>query len=141
MPDQLGMFEPKTVVDPATGKARRVEHPVDPPPSRRDPDLGRLLRDDAIVAVAAHTRADWIALARQAVRELCAAGRPFTSDDVWDTIDRRAGGRADPPEPRALGAVMRWADRQGLAVPTDRTSPSQRPDCHRRPVRIWQPTR
>ena len=152
-PQQLGMFTPRTEqpADPA-GRARRVEEvsaDLDLPvpdqllgsellgSTRRDPVEGARLRDDAIDQVEAGTRTDWNATARRAVAAVADRLERFTTDDVWDELDRIAGGRWDPPEPRAMGAVMRWAARQGIARPTRETTPSERPDCHRRPVRIW----
>lgn len=100
--------------------------------ARRGHAEARRARDAAIAAAGAGAPEAWVGNARRVVRQLAAAGREFTSDDVWRVLPQ-------PPEPRALGAVMTWAVDQQLVVPTDRTVPSTRPECHARPVRVWAP--
>jgi hypothetical protein len=43
-----------------------------------------------------------------------------------------------PREPRAIGAMMTNAAKAGVIAPTNRYTPSARPECHRRPVKIWK---
>jgi hypothetical protein len=47
-------------------------------------------------------------------------------------------GHDAPHEPRALGALMREAARNGLIEATDRVRPSERPQCHMNPKRVWR---
>jgi hypothetical protein len=43
-----------------------------------------------------------------------------------------------PHEPRALGAMMVQASRDGIISATDRTRNSLRPVCHSNPKRVWK---
>jgi hypothetical protein len=101
---------------------------------------GRELRDDAIDRVEEHAEPGWIDVAVAAVRVLRYRGAEFTTDDVWAYLETEIRPAQEPPrEPRAMGAAMRQATRLGLCEATDRTTASNRPGCHRRPVRIWRP--
>jgi hypothetical protein len=56
----------------------------------------------------------------------------FTSDEVWRFLI------TNPlVEPRAMGAAFEKARRSGAIQRTDQTSKSQRPQCHSRPLRVW----
>jgi hypothetical protein len=72
----------------------------------------------------------WVEAALDAVKYVAETAREFTSDDLWDHITQ-------PREPRALGAVMRNAQKLGYIKATDRWTPSERVECHGRPVRVW----
>ena len=93
---------------------------------------GRVAAEEALVAVYHGADADWLRKAQAVVRDLAAAGHPFTTDDVWKRV-------ASPPEPRAIGAVVRWAVQAGLIVNTHTTRTSHRAECHGRPVTVWAP--
>ena len=101
-----------------------------------DAALGDALRDEAIDRVEQHAAPEFLDVAYTAVRRLAATRATFTTDDVWRLIEE-----ADPApathEPRAMGAVMRFAKRDGYVVPLDEWTLSTRPECHRRPVRVW----
>lgn len=58
--------------------------------------------------------------------------REFTTDDLFPDPD--AWGFTDS---RAIGAVMRRAQRLGYIVPTDMVRNSNRSKCHNRPKRVW----
>jgi hypothetical protein len=88
-------------------------------------------RDEAVDRVERNADDGWNARALETVRRI-PSGTLFTSDDLW------GDGLDEPREPRALGAVMRAAQRGGLAVPTDSYRPSDRPVCHRNPKRVWR---
>lgn len=104
----------------------------DEPPARK----GERLRDEAITRAREHAPDEWYSLAWDAVRIVARAADEWTTDEVWALLDER--GAPAPPEPRAMGAIMRDVKRRGLATPTDRTRLSTRPDCHRRPIRVWR---
>lgn len=71
-------------------------------------------RDAAMAQVASGTDQVWAALAQEAVNDLAASGRIFSSDDVWDTlVERRV---AVPREPRALGPIMKRSIASGVIV-------------------------
>jgi hypothetical protein len=98
---------------------------------------GERRRDDAIDRVDENAQKDWKDAARVAVAALASLKDTFTTDDVWKLLETQG---YQTHEPRALGAVMRRAARNGLIESTDRTRLSERPECHRRPVRIWRST-
>lgn len=113
---------------------RRVDDELGSPVGGvRDPDQATAARDEAIGRVDEHADSDVKRQALAVVATLAAEGREFTTDDVWGRMTLK------PREPRMLGAVMRVAAGEGWVEPTDRTIPSERVDCHRRPVRVWRP--
>ena len=105
-------------------------------PSLFDVAAGITARDKAIAQVEANADPTWKTQARNAIRWLVRSRLEFTTDDVWQEMaDRRY---ELPREPRAIGALMVEAAREGLIEATDRYVPSARPDCHRRPVKVWR---
>jgi hypothetical protein len=93
-------------------------------------------RDEALARVEANADPEWKARTLDAIRWLCRTQREITTDDVW--LYLRQHDIAAPHEPRALGAVMNQARNRGWIAATDRVINSSRPECHRRPVRVWQ---
>ena len=91
-------------------------------------------RDEAIDAVQSGA-SDWVESAIAVVRDISTAAAEFTTDRVEYELARR--DIPDPPEKRAMGAVMRIAARRGYVTKTDRTVPSVMPRNHRRPKAIW----
>lgn len=79
--------------------------------------------------------ADWYAEALWAVLWLAKRKDYFTTDDVWEAM---ANIEATTHEPRAIGAVMRQASRDGQCTPTDYYNKSTRRACHSRPLRVWK---
>ena len=92
-------------------------------------------RDEAIDRVEANANDEWLAKARQAVLWLAHNRDEWTTDDMWSLLD---GCGVHTSEPRAMGAVMRWAARSGLVSKTDRVVNSRRAECHARPVAVWK---
>lgn len=92
-------------------------------------------RDEAIARVDAHADSAWRQRALQVVEYLAATRGTFTTDDVWEQL--AVHGEATH-EPRALGAIMRTAARQGICAPTPTYRTSSRAACHARPVRVWR---
>ena len=99
-------------------------------------NTGAELRDQALVDVAVNADPDWWQHAVNIVRDVAATSFDFTTDDVWCELERR--NIATPHEPRAIGAVVVAVKRLGLIAPTNRYRPSSRPECHARPIRVWQ---
>ena len=93
-------------------------------------------RDKAIEQVEANANPDWKKHAYTAIEHLARMRPQFTTDDVWQYMADR--DIVAPHEPRALGAIMVAAAKAGLIAPTDRYTPSARPECHRRPIKIWR---
>lgn len=96
-------------------------------------DRARAARDESLRRVASHAPADWIGDAKLCVAALARTRKSFTTDDVWGVIGQ-------PPEPRALGAVMMSLSRQGVIAKTGGYVNSARPRCHARPIPMWGPT-
>ena len=93
---------------------------------------GDELAAEGIARAEAAASDEWIEQARAVVADLAHTGEPFTSDDIWARLP-------SPPEPRALGAVMRWATQFGFVVDSGRSRQSTRPENHSRQVTIWVP--
>jgi len=91
-------------------------------------DQGRAKRDEALERVAANTNADWRVRALEMVFELAKYQRELVADDLWRYLEK-------PREPRALGPIMRAAQRAGWIAPTDRYVPN--PNRHLTPSRVW----
>lgn len=78
-----------------------------------------------------------IADAQEAVEYVAQRRARFTADHVWARLDEM--GAPSFPEPRAMGAVMRYAERQQWIEQThpQQFEPSLRKDRHRSPMRVW----
>lgn len=83
---------------------------------------------------AAGSPSEWIVEARRAVVFTATVRALFTTDQVW----WRLTDVEKNPEPRALGAVMRWAAKAGIIEATGEWKESVRTSCHGRPARIWR---
>jgi hypothetical protein len=95
------------------------------------PPEGQRARETAIAASCRGVDADWIARALLAVQTAALGSDTFTTDDLWAYVEL-------PREPRAMGAIMIMATKAGFCEASDRTVKSTRPNCHRRPLRIWK---
>lgn len=69
---------------------------------------------------------------REAVQTVAARMPHFTTDDITDSA------AITPREPRVLGAVMLWAQKQGLCMPTGNYRQSRHRECHKRPKMVWR---
>lgn len=83
----------------------------------------------------------WISRAIRAVKWLCenSTRGQFTTDAVWEVCERTKIGY--PGERRAMGALMKLAQGQGWIRPTDEYKKSTRPECHSRPIKVWEVVR
>lgn len=100
-----------------------------------DAQLAAAARDADMARVDQAADAEWKDYAYDAV--LATAGEKpegFIVDDVWKHIPAEAGA---PREPRAMGPVLRRAQRDGAIRPTDRFLLSDRVTAHRNPRRVW----
>jgi len=91
---------------------------------------GYELRDKALARVEANAPKKWMEKAERELLQLLQNRVFISTDELWKVLDA-------PPEPRAMGAVMRKAQKNGWIRPSDQYKPSNRPKCHGRPVRIW----
>ncbi len=94
---------------------------------------GAAERDQAIEQVRANAKADFIAVGRMAVEMCCFTLPQFTTDDVWALIP------ADnkPHEPRAMAAIMKYAEKKHWINPLAEFRASERKEAHRGPKRLW----
>lgn len=90
----------------------------------------------AITKVESHADPGWLLQARGAVDAVAHLRDAFTTDDVWEALSQ--SNIADPREPRAMGAVMRKAQADGLIEPSGVYQQSSREVNHNRPVMIWR---
>lgn len=101
-----------------------------------DAEASARQRDRAIRRVDRNAEPDWKEAAYLAVVETAAAEpNGFIVDDVWPRI---SPGIIAPHELRAMGAVMRRAQRDGVIVPTTDYRLSSRVSAHRNPRRVWR---
>lgn len=96
-------------------------------------------RDEAIDRVERNADEYWILEALRAIYSLCRIRTTFTSDAIWAILEQR--NVPGPHEPKALGAVMRTAQKRKWCSPTSTYSNSVRVECHRRPLRVWEALR
>lgn len=84
----------------------------------------------------AHNAADvrWVKLARWWIEQYAAHGKPFTAEDILNSL---ADISVDTAERRALGSIMRGAARDGLIRPTGQWKAGTRVQSHSRPNREW----
>lgn len=99
-----------------------------------DPVAGAKEATAAIKQAEANADTDWLTAARRCLREVAGAKASFTTDDLWLALSATG---FTTPEGRALGAVMRWGQKEGLCTPTDKYLPSERKSAHRNPKRVW----
>lgn len=117
--------------DALPGKYAADEYDRDEP---GDPDhlpAGERARDDGIDRAATNAAASWKETARNAIRAIAATQHELTGDDLWRLVDK-------PAEPRAAGAIFRWAAAEGLIAPTDRFVPTTQATSHASPSRVWR---
>lgn len=89
--------------------------------------------DELISLVHANASESWKQKADQVVRDLCATHERFTADDVLEGLSG-----VSTPDNRALGAVMRNAQAEGLCRATGAYVPSRLKQRNMRPVRVWE---
>lgn len=97
-----------------------------------DVSAGAEARDAAISRVDRAASPEWKARALGAVRFCCLLNEVFTTDSVWEYLEEK------PPEPRAMGPVMRRAEAAGYCSKTESFRPTALVSGHRGPRRIWK---
>ncbi|QNK82575.1 hypothetical protein [Nakamurella sp. PAMC28650] len=91
---------------------------------------------EAIDRAAAHASAIWMHEATKIVIKLGQGSTSFTTDQVHAELSKMD---VATPEPRALGAVIRQAIRDGFIVLTGEYRKSARRVCHKRPMAVYRP--
>ena len=93
-------------------------------------DAAEKARDEGMERALKAAPTEWVEIANSMLHRLAREQDTLTADDVWDLI-------GPPPEPRALGAVMR--DCTSIEATTDFVL-SRRRSRHRAPIRVWRST-
>jgi hypothetical protein len=91
---------------------------------------------EAINRAAAHASTIWMHEAAKIVVKLAQSATSFTTDQVHAELAKLD---VTTPEPRALGAVMLQAIRDGIIIPTGQYRKSTRRICHKRPMAVYEP--
>lgn len=78
-----------------------------------DIEEGRRRRDEGIDRVSV-SEAPWISIAKEAAWEAARRHDMVSSEDVWAILAE--WGVPHPSEPRAMGAVMRWARSKDIGL-------------------------
>ena len=79
----------------------------------------------------------WSALMGVLVQQVARSKSTFTSDDVFDLLELRAGSPTTH-DARAFGSVMLRAARTGICRKTNTVAPSRRKSLHASPRAIWE---
>ncbi len=88
--------------------------------------------DAAVDRVEQSADEGWKQEAKVIVRRLAETRPGFTADDVW------AEGLAKPIEPRALGAIFRWASQSNLIEKTHEINVSEQVTNHGSMQNVWK---
>lgn len=101
-----------------------------------DANLSAAARDADMKRVDQAADPEWKDIAYDAV-VAAAYEKPygFIVDDVWKHIPP---GVEVPREPRAIGPVMRRAQKDGVIIATNELRLSERITAHRNPRRVWK---
>jgi hypothetical protein len=97
---------------------------------------GELFKADGMRRVEVHAPVSWRGSAELAVRYVAERRPEFTTDAVWAVLE--AWGVPVPPEPKALGPLMKAACGWHWCAPTGEYRLSVRPQNHRRPVAVYR---
>jgi hypothetical protein len=96
-------------------------------------------RDAAIRRAGSNADKEWIREARRALLHVADTQELLTTDDIWAVLNTR-NIRA-PHEPRAMGAVIKWAEGQKHIIGTPNYQATKRVTGHSGPVRVWRSLR
>lgn len=102
-----------------------------------NPETGRTLRDEALERVEQNAEPDWKDKARACLVYVASRKEYFTADDVAEELSSLVDG-ASTHEPRAMGAIFKWAQREKIAAPTPSFTPTRRAQGHAGPRRVWK---
>jgi hypothetical protein len=100
-----------------------------------DPVAGKHGRRDGMHRAARAADPAWWAFMLEAAREVARAKPFFFTDDLERLRVNREGPAT--PENRAIGPLMKEAQKLGICEPTDRWSPSSQKVNHGRYMRVW----
>lgn len=97
---------------------------------------GDLLADEGAQRAMSGADEGWLRAAKHVVWQLIQEGQPWTTDQIWYRLEALG---VTTQEPRALGAVVRSAQRKGFIQQVG-YRPTTRPEAHARPIPIWLAT-
>ena len=98
---------------------------------------GAQLREEGINQAEQAANKYWREVAYDALLEVLKLHKFFTTDEVWEILNRKFP-EVITHEKKAMGGVIRKAQRAGLCISTDRVQRSTRPECHRHPNLLWK---
>lgn len=101
-----------------------------------DPQGGSAARDEGIDRADRHADPVWKAWWEDAVRRIAEQQQYFSTDDV-ERLKLMEQVTHTTHEKRAIGGIMRRANKDGVCAPTENWVQSQRRVNHRRPLRVW----
>jgi hypothetical protein len=104
-----------------------------PAPVLHDAAAGTAARDAGLARVEAGAAGEFSDTALLVVERLAREQPQVTSEEVWPRLEGVL-----TTDNRALGPVMRRAQRLGYIAPTDRVTLTTMPRSHRSPMRIWK---
>lgn len=99
-------------------------------------DIIRRRRDHKIARARVHAGEEWTDMAIATIAAVARALPTFTAADVWDALER--DDVPQPTEPRAMGAAMQRAAREGIIRSTGDWRVTTRKECNGRPQCVWQ---
>lgn len=100
-----------------------------------DPIGGTIAKDEAIERVKRHADPQWWAWMLEGVKEVAQRKPVFNTDDIERLRQDRQGPRTH--ENRAIGPLMKTAQKLGYCIPTEDWVESSQKVNHRRPMRVW----
>ena len=104
-------------------------------PPTPDPEEGERRKEESIRLVEQSTPYGWKVRANQALLSAARDLPDFTTDDIRNLMDMDDV----PPEPRAMGAIVKAAARKGtIEKIKGQYRESTDPTCHRRPKQVWK---
>jgi hypothetical protein len=90
-------------------------------------------RDAAMEQIESTTKPEWREAALDAIYLTARHRAEFIVDDVWQNFHND-----DSRDKRAIGPLMRVAQREGWIAPTDKFRPSYIVHHHATPRRVWK---
>ena len=93
-------------------------------------------RDHKIARARVHAGDEWTDTAIATIAAVSRRLPTFTAADVWDALDR--DDVPPPTEPRAMGAAMQRAAREGIIRSTGDWRVTTRKECNGRPQCVWR---
>lgn len=139
---QRGLFDQPEAAESALDHMQQVAHGTKFNEPRFEeifagkPITAEQVTEEAIDRVERNAHDEWLAAFRAAIEKVARGHLHFNTDPVWHEFEKEY-----PPtdqEPRAAGAVVRKAMKDGIIAPTDMYWNSNRKSCHRRPLRVYR---